>query len=66
MQITPYLNFDGQCAEAFELYAKLFDGKITFMMTFGESPMAGDLAGGARAAPRPSTRRRRRRGQQRS
>jgi len=43
MQITPYLNFDGQCAEAFELYAKLFDGKITFMMTFGESPMAGDM-----------------------
>ena len=40
MQVTPYLNFDGQCAEAFELYAKLFGGKITFMMTFGESPMA--------------------------
>jgi PhnB protein len=40
MQVTPYLNFDGQCAEAFELPARLFDGKITFMMTFGESPMA--------------------------
>jgi len=39
MQVTPYLNFDGQCAEAFALYAKLFDGKITFMMTHGESPM---------------------------
>ena len=40
MQVTPYLNFDGQCAEAFALYAKLFDGNITFIQTFGESPMA--------------------------
>jgi len=39
MQFTPYLNFDGQCAEAFALYEKIFDGKITFMMTNGESPM---------------------------
>jgi PhnB protein len=40
MEVVPYLNFDGKCAEAFDLYAKLFDGKIGFLMTFGESPMA--------------------------
>ena len=26
MQFTPYLNFDGNCAEAFAFYAKLFGG----------------------------------------
>lgn len=40
MKVTPYLNFDGQCAEAFDAYAKLFDGKIGFIQTFGQSPMA--------------------------
>ncbi len=39
MQIVPYLNFNGQCAEAFELYAEAFGGRITFTQTFGESPM---------------------------
>lgn len=43
MQVTPYLNFDGQCAEAFALYAKLLDGKIGFIQTFGESPMAATV-----------------------
>ena len=40
MDVVPYLNFDGQCAEAFEFYAKLLGGEITFLMSFGESPMA--------------------------
>jgi len=40
MKVTPYLNFDGQCAEAFAFYAELFGGKIGFIQTFGESPMA--------------------------
>ena len=30
MQFTPYLNFDGNCAEAFAFYAKLFGGQIVF------------------------------------
>lgn len=38
MQFTPYLNFDGNCAEAFAFYAKLFDGTIAFQGTFGEMP----------------------------
>jgi len=39
MQISPYLNFNGQCAEAFDFYAKTLGGTITFKQTHGESPM---------------------------
>ena len=38
MQFTPYLNFDGNCAEAFAFYAKLFGGTIVHQGTFGEMP----------------------------
>ncbi len=38
MQLTPYLNFDGNCAEAMAFYAKLFGGQIVFQSTFGEIP----------------------------
>ena len=41
MKLNPYLNFNGQCKEAFELYAKVLGGKIEGMMTWGESPAAG-------------------------
>jgi PhnB protein len=40
--IVPYLNFNGNAAEALVFYAKAFDGKIVFQQTFGESPMAND------------------------
>ena len=40
MQINPYLNFNGQCEEAFRFYEKLLGGKIEFMGTFGDSPEA--------------------------
>jgi PhnB protein len=40
--IVPYLNFNGNAAEALAFYAKAFDGKIVFQQTFGESPMAND------------------------
>jgi PhnB protein len=43
MQINPYLNFDGTCREAFTFYAGLFGGEIGMMMTWGESPMAGEM-----------------------
>jgi PhnB protein len=39
MKLCPYLNFNGQCAEAFAIYAKCFGGTITFTQKFGESPM---------------------------
>jgi len=38
MQFTPYLNFDGNCDEAFAFYAKLFGGTIATQSTFGEMP----------------------------
>ncbi len=38
MQFTPYLNFDGNCAEAMAFYAQLFDGQIVFQTSFGDMP----------------------------
>jgi len=38
--IVPYLNFNGNGAEALAFYAKAFDGKTLFQQTFGDSPMA--------------------------
>ena len=46
MKITTYLNFDGRCAEAFDFYAELFGGHITFIQTFGETPMKDMFPGG--------------------
>jgi PhnB protein len=40
MQLNPYVNFNGQCAEAFKFYAQALDGKVEFMMTWGEMPGA--------------------------
>src|SRR6185437_4515908 len=40
MQLNTYLSFNGQCEEAFNVYAKCLGGKIAFMMKGGESPMA--------------------------
>jgi PhnB protein len=38
MQFAAYLNFDGNCAEAFAFYAKLFQGTIVHQGTYGEMP----------------------------
>jgi PhnB protein len=38
VQFIPYLNFDGDCAEAMAFYAEVFGGKITHQSTFGEMP----------------------------
>lgn len=40
MQIAPYLNFNGNCAEAFKFYQSCLGGDIPMTMTYGESPMA--------------------------
>lgn len=42
MQTTPYLNFDGDCREAFELYARVLGGTPE-IMSHGESPVAGEV-----------------------
>jgi len=40
MQLNPYLNFNGQCEQAFKFYEAVLGGKITFSMTWGEMPGA--------------------------
>lgn len=37
MEITPTLNFGGNCREALEMYAKAFGGKINFIITYREA-----------------------------
>ena len=43
MQLTTYLNFNGNCEAAFKLYAETLGGKITSMMMQGESPMGNNV-----------------------
>jgi PhnB protein len=43
VRVHPYLNFDGCCDEAFRFYADVLGGKITFVSTWGESPMREHL-----------------------
>ena len=39
-KLVPYLTFDGDATEAFERYAELLGGAVTFRMTFGDSMFA--------------------------
>ena len=41
-----YLTFDGTCAAAMRFYERVLGGKITLMMTNGESPMAAQIPPG--------------------
>lgn len=36
--INVYLNFDGNCKEAFEFYKSVFGGEFSYITTFGEMP----------------------------
>ena len=38
MQLSPYLNFNGQCEAAFKFYERCLDGKIEAMITYAGSP----------------------------
>ena len=38
MKLNPYLNYGGQCAEAFRFYEKHLGGKIVMMMKHDENP----------------------------
>jgi len=38
MQINPYLEFDGNAAEAMAFYAEVLGGEVVQSMTFGEMP----------------------------
>jgi PhnB protein len=43
MKLNAYLNFNGDCAAAFKFYERSFGGKIVFMQTHGDSPMADQV-----------------------
>lgn len=45
MKLTTYLNYGGNCEEAFRFYEQHLDGKIQFLMRHGATP------GGSQAAP---------------
>ncbi|MFT8320130.1 MAG: VOC family protein [Bacillus sp. (in: firmicutes)] len=38
MSINAYINFEGNCREAVEFYAQVFEVETTNFMTFGEAP----------------------------
>jgi PhnB protein len=43
MTLTPYVNFNGDCAEAFRYDEQHLGGRIGMMMTHGESPAPSPL-----------------------
>lgn len=42
MAVDVYLNFKGNCRQAVEFYAEVFNTEITQIMTFGEAPQSPD------------------------
>jgi len=36
--LTPYLSFDGRCAEAMRFYAEVLGARIETMLTYGQAP----------------------------
>jgi PhnB protein len=38
MQLSPYLNFNGQCEAAFKFYERVLGGKIEAMITYAGTP----------------------------
>jgi PhnB protein len=46
MQLNPHLSFSGQCEEAFKFYEQSIGGKIEFIMTYGDSPVAAQAPPG--------------------
>lgn len=43
MKLYTYLNFGGNCRQAFEFYAKHLGGTITMLTTHGENPAAANV-----------------------
>jgi PhnB protein len=41
MRLTTYLNYGGNCEEAFRFYASHLGGQITMLMHHGEQPQGG-------------------------
>jgi PhnB protein len=43
VQLVPYLNFNGNCAEAFRFYERVLGGKIEVLLTHADSPIAAQV-----------------------
>jgi PhnB protein len=43
MKLHTYLNYGGNCAQAFRFYEQHLGGRITMMMTHGQQPNAKDV-----------------------
>lgn len=43
MSFTPYLNFDGTCAEAMMFYAEVFGADDLMIMRFGDAPAEAEM-----------------------
>jgi PhnB protein len=43
MRVHPHLSFDGECEAAFQFYERCLGGKFSFSMTYGQSPLAGQV-----------------------
>lgn len=43
MNVTPYIFFDGNCAEALDFYEKALGAKIEAVSKYGETPAAGQV-----------------------
>lgn len=48
MNVVPYLNLNGRCAEALRFYERTLGAKVQMQMTFAESPMADKVPSEAR------------------
>ncbi len=46
MKLYTYLNYGGNCEQAFRFYEQHLGGKITMMTTHGQQPNAGQVAPG--------------------
>jgi PhnB protein len=44
MQLHTYLNYGGNCEQAFQFYEQHLGGKITFLMRHGEQPNSATVA----------------------
>ena len=50
MKLTTYLNYGGNCAQAFRFYEQHLGGQITFMMTYAQQPDAAAVLPGMKDA----------------
>ena len=44
MQLNTYLNYGGNCEQAFRFYEEHLGGKVTMLMRHGEQPNVGSVA----------------------